>query len=87
MSVNNLQNGGFYSAEDADSLPSTSASRKKEGAFCVWKEGEIREHLSVQIEGTSLTLADVFCQYFNVQSDGNVDPYQVNERDYCLLTI
>lgn len=69
-------NGGFYSAEDADSLPSNTATRKKEGAFCVWKEQEIREHLSEQVEGTDVTLADVFCQYFNVQLDGNVDPYQ-----------
>ena len=54
-----------------------SASRKKEGAFYVWKEEEIREHLSESVEGTKFTLADIFCEYFNVQKDGNVDPYQV----------
>ncbi|XP_054711085.1 spermatogenesis-associated protein 20-like [Uloborus diversus] len=69
-------NGGFYSAEDADSLPSASAARKKEGAFYVWTESEIREHLTETVPETNLTLADVFCKFFNVEADGNVDPYQ-----------
>ncbi|KAG8195374.1 hypothetical protein JTE90_001391 [Oedothorax gibbosus] len=70
-------NGGFYSAEDADSLPSNTAERKKEGAFCVWTEAEIKEHLSTEaLPDSTLTLADVFCKYFNVEADGNVDPYQ-----------
>ncbi len=29
--------GGFYSAEDADSLPAADAKEKKEGAFYVWE--------------------------------------------------
>jgi len=33
--------GGFYSAEDADSLPSADATEKKEGAFYVWEKVEI----------------------------------------------
>ncbi|GIY97589.1 spermatogenesis-associated protein 20 [Caerostris extrusa] len=69
-------NGGFYSAEDADSLPSASSTRKKEGAFYVWTEEEIRETLSESIPNTSLSVDDIFCKYFNVQSEGNVDPYQ-----------
>ncbi|GFS41866.1 spermatogenesis-associated protein 20 [Trichonephila inaurata madagascariensis] len=69
-------NGGFYSAEDADSLPHASAERKKEGAFYVWTEEEIRESLSEAVESTTYTLADVFCKYFNVEAEGNVDPYQ-----------
>ena len=28
--------GGFYSAQDADSLPAESDTKKREGAFCVW---------------------------------------------------
>lgn len=28
--------GGFYSAEDADSLPTEESDEKKEGAFYVW---------------------------------------------------
>ncbi|XP_015920696.1 spermatogenesis-associated protein 20 isoform X2 [Parasteatoda tepidariorum] len=69
-------NGGFYSAEDADSLPSESSERKKEGAFCVWIESEIREHLSEMVPNTKVTLADVICKYFHVLPEGNVDPYQ-----------
>ena len=33
--------GGFYSAEDADSLPSEGAKEKKEGAFYVWERQEV----------------------------------------------
>ncbi|KAF8766595.1 Spermatogenesis-associated protein 20 like protein [Argiope bruennichi] len=69
-------NGGFYSAEDADSLPSSTAPRKKEGAFYVWTEEEIRDILSENIANTSHNLADIFCKYFHVQAEGNVDPYQ-----------
>ena len=44
--------GGFYSAEDADSLPAEDgAEAKKEGAFCVWTHEEIRGLLGdIQIE-------------------------------------
>ena len=30
--------GGFYSAEDADSFPTKEAKEKKEGAFYVWEK-------------------------------------------------
>src|SRR6202043_908792 len=33
--------GGFYSAEDADSLPRAGAAEKREGAFYVWTQEEI----------------------------------------------
>jgi len=33
--------GGFYSAEDADSLRSKDADHKTEGAFYIWKKSEI----------------------------------------------
>ena len=33
--------GSFYSAEDADSLPSADAKEKREGAFYVWTASEI----------------------------------------------
>ena len=35
--------GGFYSAEDADSLPTHDSNHKKEGAFCVWTDKELQE--------------------------------------------
>ncbi|XP_059139690.1 spermatogenesis-associated protein 20-like [Physella acuta] len=66
--------GGFYSAEDADSLPTTTSSTKKEGAFCVWEEEEIQRHLSDTV--SDVTLADVFCFYYGIKARGNVDPLQ-----------
>ncbi|RVE55651.1 hypothetical protein OJAV_G00234130 [Oryzias javanicus] len=36
------QSGGFYSAEDADSVPGCGGDRKREGAFCVWTASEVR---------------------------------------------
>jgi uncharacterized protein YyaL (SSP411 family) len=59
--------GGFYSAEDADSVPPEQAHerqpRKMEGAFYVWHEQEIRERLGQD--------ADLFCARFGVLPDGN----------------
>jgi uncharacterized protein YyaL (SSP411 family) len=57
--------GGFYSAEDADSLPAAGASRKQEGAFYVWKEAEIIETLSAE-------RAPEFCAAYGVEPGGNV---------------
>ena len=39
--------GEIFSAEDADSAESESATRKKEGAFYVWTSKEVR-HLYTQ---------------------------------------
>ncbi len=57
--------GGFYSAEDADSYEREEAVHKKEGAFYIWQEVEIDTHLST-IE------AAVFKAAYDVQSQGNV---------------
>ena len=43
--------GGFYSAEDADSLPTPSSDHKKEGAFCVWTDEELSELLPGRTAG------------------------------------
>ena len=59
--------GGFFSAEDADSLPKADAARKLEGAFYVWTRTEIAEAL-----GDNRT--DEFCAIYDVQGDGNVAP-------------
>jgi uncharacterized protein YyaL (SSP411 family) len=40
--------GGFYSTQDADSLPSPDASHNEEGAFFVWTPAQLRQHLSSQ---------------------------------------
>jgi uncharacterized protein YyaL (SSP411 family) len=59
--------GGFFSAEDADSLPKTGAARKLEGAFYVWTRAEIAEAL-----GDNRT--EEFCAVYGVEADGNVAP-------------
>lgn len=69
--------GGFYSAEDADSLPLASSQEKKEGAFCVWTKQELDLLLSEKLPGnTSVTLAEIFNDFYGVKEDGNVDPLQ-----------
>ena len=37
--------GGFFSAEDADSKASVLDDKKKEGAFCVWTKDELKSLL------------------------------------------
>lgn len=69
--------GGFYSAEDADSLPTHEATAKKEGAFCVWTQSEVDSLLGEEVEGhPGVTLAMVFSHHFGVKPEGNVDPFQ-----------
>ena len=66
--------GGFYSAEDADSLSAEAGTQKhaekKEGAFYVWSEEE-----ALQILGSED--GAVFNYYFGVEAGGNAknDPY------------
>jgi uncharacterized protein YyaL (SSP411 family) len=59
--------GGFLSAEDADSLPNKSATKKTEGAFYVWTHAEIHEVLGDD------RLAE-FVGTYGVETDGNVEP-------------
>jgi uncharacterized protein YyaL (SSP411 family) len=64
--------GGFYSAEDADSVPPEDATaRKMEGAFYVWRDEEISEVLGDD--------ADVFRIRFGVLPDGNA-PFDPQEE-------
>jgi uncharacterized protein YyaL (SSP411 family) len=62
--------GGFYSAEDADSL-APGADKKSEGAFYIWAKSEIVELLGKEA-------ADRFSVAYGVLEDGNVqsDPHQ-----------
>jgi uncharacterized protein len=56
--------GGFYSAEDADSVPPEQVgSPKMEGAFYIWREDEIRDVLGPD--------AEVFIARYGVRPDGN----------------
>ena len=59
--------GGFFSAEDADSVPPEQAQdahpHKVEGAYYAWRDDEIHEALGGE--------GDVFCARFGVLLDGN----------------
>ena len=59
--------GGFYSAEDADSVPPEQAgasnAHKSEGAFYIWSDGEIGRLLGAD--------ADVARSRFGILKDGN----------------
>ncbi|CAM9214373.1 unnamed protein product [Laminaria digitata] len=72
--------GGFYSAEDADSLPFEGAKEKKEGAFCVWTEPDLKRLLDAGggclpgEGGQSVPVSNLFCRVFGVRRQGNVDP-------------
>jgi hypothetical protein len=62
--------GGFYSAEDADSLPpgETDPHHKKEGAFYVWSHTELNELLGAD--------AELFARAYAVEPEGNAqDPH------------
>jgi uncharacterized protein YyaL (SSP411 family) len=66
--------GGFYSAEDADSVPPGHAGdahpHKSEGAFYLWSSAEIDDRLGDD--------ALIFKRRFGIEADGNapVDPQQ-----------
>ena len=82
------EGGGFYSAEDADSVPPADERRggpsgpphKMEGAFYVWRDEEIAEVLGED--------ADVFRIRFGVLPDGNApfDPQNEFVRKNLLYT-
>jgi uncharacterized protein YyaL (SSP411 family) len=57
--------GGFYSTQDADSLPEHGASHKEEGAFFVWSLADVREALGAD--------AMIFAQLFDVTERGNFE--------------
>ncbi len=56
--------GGFYSAEDADSLLEHGSSKQGEGAFYLWKKSEIDDVLGPED-------ARIFNEIYGVASDGN----------------
>jgi uncharacterized protein YyaL (SSP411 family) len=59
--------GGFYSAEDADSYTDETLSKKSEGAFYIWKAAEIDELLGKE-EGS------IFRYAYGARRDGNARP-------------
>jgi uncharacterized protein YyaL (SSP411 family) len=61
------KDGGFFSAEDADSeIPGSAEHTKREGAFYVWTRDEVDAAL-----GPS---AEVFNFHYAVKAEGNVPP-------------
>jgi hypothetical protein len=55
--------GGFFAAEDADSLERPNSHHKEEGAFYVWKQSEIEQLLGAD--------ARLFCDFYGVKPKGN----------------
>ena len=77
--------GGFYSAEDADSVPSEDGGTSsdghlepREGAFYVWTLKEI--------EGLFADDADVVCARYGIEAEGNAqeDPHGEFDRQNIL---
>ncbi|MDE1840323.1 MAG: thioredoxin domain-containing protein [Thaumarchaeota archaeon] len=64
--------GGFYSAEDAD-------SEGEEGKFYVWKKKEIQEILGKD--------ADIFCLYYDVTDGGNFEGHTILYNNMNLSSI
>ncbi len=59
--------GGFYSAEDADSLPEPGSKEKCEGAFYAWTAAELKELLGGE-------LFALFAAAYGVEAQGNCAP-------------
>ncbi|KAK0168869.1 hypothetical protein PV327_002632 [Microctonus hyperodae] len=71
------KDGGYYSAEDADSFVNAESTAKTEGAFYVWTAKEIDSLLNKKIPGhDNLKLSEVFSYHYNIQPDGNVSKRQ-----------
>jgi uncharacterized protein YyaL (SSP411 family) len=65
------QEGGFYSAEDADSPDPENPAHSGEGSFYIWRNAEIEN--VVGADNAS------FCKHFGVERDGNVEVDQQGE--------
>jgi uncharacterized protein YyaL (SSP411 family) len=77
------EDGGFYSAEDADSPDPDHPSHSGEGAFYIWKQSEIEDVL-----GKDEAVA--FERAFGVRPEGNVDedPHgEFTERNILFAAI
>src|SRR5256714_1854298 len=60
------KNGGFFSAEDADSVVPDNLAKRSEGAFYVWDKNEI--------DGALGSAAEIFNFHYAVKAEGNVPP-------------
>tara|TARA_B110000467_G_C18328956_1_gene491450 strand:+ start:648 stop:3089 length:2442 start_codon:yes stop_codon:yes gene_type:complete len=66
--------GGFFSAEDAESYESKETTEKREGAFYVWSSSEIASALKDD------ALIQLATAYFTLRDEGNA-PSSVNSED------
>lgn len=62
-----VSDGGFHSAEDADSMLEHGSDEHAEGAFFVWTREEIESALAPDASA-------LFCRHYGVLPGGNVDP-------------
>lgn len=77
--------GGFYSGEDADSLPEHTSVDKIEGAFYAFTYGEVEELFEENknkfTEYKTLKPFDIYSCHFDIQEDGNVEPGKFGKFD------
>ncbi|XP_001653842.3 spermatogenesis-associated protein 20 isoform X2 [Aedes aegypti] len=70
--------GGFYSGEDADSLPTWESTDKIEGAFYAWTFAEVRDLLKANLDKFGdigkVDPVEVFTEHYDIQETGNVEP-------------
>lgn len=69
--------GGRYSAQDADSLPTPDASLAVEGASYVWTPDQVAEALAAADLGD---LTDAACEWYGITEDGHLDGASVPNR-------
>lgn len=74
------KSGGFYSSEDADSLPSFTDKEPREGAYYVWSLRTIQKVLDPQS-------ADVVAAYFGILIDGNVASQHDLHDDFAAQNV
>ncbi|PCH44709.1 hypothetical protein WOLCODRAFT_123981, partial [Wolfiporia cocos MD-104 SS10] len=58
--------GGFYSAEDVDSLPHPGVEKTRDGAYYTWMVADVRRVLGAD--------AELFAYAYGVKEDGNCNP-------------
>lgn len=71
--------GGFFSGEDADSLPTVNDEVKVEGAFYAWTSSEIQDAIlkcnSEYFENIDpKKVFELYSHHYDVRPTGNVDP-------------
>ncbi|XP_055637232.1 spermatogenesis-associated protein 20 isoform X2 [Toxorhynchites rutilus septentrionalis] len=70
--------GGFYSGEDADSLPAWDSKEKIEGAFYAWTFSEVKDLLKTNLDKFGdvggVNPLEIYTEHYDVQETGNVEP-------------